>query len=166
MRGLFLKVVALAALILAWWLMSPTVSVEPLRPTLDTSFAGPGNGAAFHDHLREERRHQARKAALDGLGKAWSAFCTKEGHKGLVSGLNYYFRERATQEHFYATRGPDGEHEARAAWSTADDNRIERLTRETYGRGYFKPDDFRPPVRATIVDLVRDERVTGQPCAG
>jgi hypothetical protein len=50
-------------------------------------------------------------------------------------------------------------------WATADDNRIERLVRETYGRGYLRLDALQSPMRKVVADLVRDERVTGKPCA-
>ena len=51
------------------------------------------------------------------------------------------------------------------AWTTTDDNRIERLTSETYGRGYFSLDELRPNARTQLAELVKGERVTGKPCA-
>jgi hypothetical protein len=50
-------------------------------------------------------------------------------------------------------------------WDTADDNRVARLIRETYSRGYFTPADMEGYVRGEIAGLVRQERVTGKPCA-
>ena len=39
------------------------------------------------------------------------------------------------------------------------------MTRETYGRGFFSLDDFKPSPRAPLAEIVNGERVTGKPCA-
>ena len=49
------------------------------------------------------------------------------------------------------------------AWTTADDNRIERKTREL-GAGYFKFDELRAPARGTVTELVKSERASSRPC--
>ena len=51
-------------------------------------------------------------------------------------------------------------------WATADDNRIERLTRETYGRGYFSLDELKPSTHTALGELLKGERVTAKSCAG
>jgi len=177
MQNWLLKLIAVAAFIVAWQLMTPAAEVRPMsEPTISTNFsdvrneargkgpAHPSDKRAFHDQLRVDLRESARKTAIEGLSKPWSTFCSQEGQKRLVSAINYYFRERANQKSFYAQRGPDGEREWRELFRTADDNRIERLTREMYSRGYFQPDELPEPARATVTELVRDERVTGRPC--
>ena len=40
-------------------------------------------------------------------------------------------------------------------WTTTDDNRIERLMSETYGRGYFSVDELRPYARSPLAVLPR-----------
>ena len=36
---------------------------------------------------------------------------------------------------------------------------------EIHGRGYLRLDALQSPMRKAVADLVRDERVTGKPCA-
>jgi hypothetical protein len=118
------------------------------------------------ERAEEEARQRIRNYTLQGLGQPSSSFCTQEGHKYLINALDHYFGKRALYERAAAEHGPESEREARAGWQTADDSRIERLTRESYGRGYFKPDQLRPDLRATVAQLVRGERVSGRACGG
>jgi hypothetical protein len=132
--------------------------MQHAQPTPVTMLSG--------ERKEEEARQRIRNPALQGLGRPSSSFCTKEGHQWLINALNHYFGKRALYERAAAEHGPESEREARQGWQTADDKRIERLTREAYARGHFKPDQLRPDLRATVAKLVRDERVTGRPCAG
>jgi hypothetical protein len=112
-------------------------------------------------------RDIARKSVLKTLDKPWSSFCTAEGRKHLIDAINYYYGQRHAQMWSYNnTYGEKAGQFAAKAWTSPDDNRIERLTRETYGRGYFKLDELRPPARTPIAELVKGDRVTGKPCAG
>ena len=111
-------------------------------------------------------RDIARKSALEGLGQPWANYCAAEGRKLLIDAVNYYYGQRHAQIQSYErTYGEDAKRFVIKAWSaTADDNRIERLTRETYSRGYFSLDDVRPTTRAALAEIVKGERVTGKPC--
>ena len=118
---------------------------------------------AIHDQTRKTARANAL-AVLDG---AWSSFCGEDGRTKLVAGLSFYYEQRGMQERGYpASFGEAGARHIRKAWSTADDARIERLTREMYGRGYFTPGDFRPQVKDAIAERVDGTTVSGNPCTG
>ena len=51
------------------------------------------------------------------------------------------------------------------AWATTDDNRIERLMSETYGRGYFSLDELQSNARTALAALVKGVHVSAKPCA-
>ena len=111
-------------------------------------------------------RDMARKSVLDTLGKPWSTFCAAEGHKELIAAINYYYDRREAQVWSYNnTYGETAKRFAIKAWTTTDDNRIERLMTETYGRGYFSLDELRPQARTPMAALVKGQRVTAKPCA-
>jgi hypothetical protein len=65
----------------------------------------------------------------------------------------------------YNTYGETAKRFAIKSWTTTDDNRIERLMSETYGRGYFSVDELRPHARTPIAALVKGQHVTAKPCA-
>lgn len=50
-------------------------------------------------------------------------------------------------------------------WQTTDDNRIERLMGEHFGRGYFTLDELRPHARTPLAARTKGTRVTAKPCA-
>jgi hypothetical protein len=111
-------------------------------------------------------RDIARKAALESLNKPWASFCTADGHKDLLEGINYYFDRRNAQIQSYAnTYGEAAKKFAIKAWTTTDDNRIERLMSETHGRGYFSLDELRPYARMLMAALVKDAKASAKPCA-
>ena len=111
-------------------------------------------------------RDIARKSALEALDKPWATFCTAEGRKHLIDAINYYYGQRHAQTQSYAnTYGEPARLYAVKAWTTADDNRVERLMSETYGRGYFSLDELRAPARTSVTDLVKGARVSAKPCA-
>jgi hypothetical protein len=93
----------------------------------------------------------------------WSSFCTEEGGNRLVAARNHYYWQRYADQFSYGdVYGEAGRRYVVKVWTTADDNRIER---ETYGRGYLRLDALQSPMHKAVADLVRDERVTGKPCA-
>jgi hypothetical protein len=111
-------------------------------------------------------RDIARKAALESLNKLWASFCTADGHKDLIEAIDYYFDRRDAQIQSYAnTYGPAARTFAIKAWTTTDDNRIERLMSETHGRGYFSLDELRPYARTPMAALVKGAKVSAKPCA-
>jgi hypothetical protein len=112
-------------------------------------------------------RDAARKSALEGLGQPYAQMCSDHGHKRLVDGLNYYYHHRVYVSREYSTAwGEPGARFIKQAWTTLDDNRVERLTREIYGRGFFAPDELSRIGRDLAAEIVRDVKVTGKPCAG
>jgi hypothetical protein len=119
------------------------------------------------DHISEGVRKSARRSMLAALGKPFAEHCTPEGRKLLLDAINYYYSQRDIQLKSYAKNwGEPAARYAAKAWATPDDNRIERLTRETFGRGTFTLDELRPYVRPAVADLVKGERVSGKLCTG
>lgn len=112
-------------------------------------------------------RDIARRSVLEALDKPWSSFCTAEGRKGLIDSINYYYGQREAQVGSYAnTYGEAAKQFAIKSWATTDDNRIQRLMRETFGRGYFALADVRPNARTALAEITKGERVAAKPCAG
>src|SRR6188508_37947 len=120
-----------------------------------------------NEHYIASNRDSARKSVLDALGKPWSTFCEAPGKKRLVESIDSYLWQRTGHMASYPKNwGEPGRRYIVRAWSTPDDNRIEPVTRETYARGFFSLDDFKPYTRAALAEVVKSERVTGKPCAG
>ena len=66
----------------------------------------------------------------------------------------------------YPTRwGDAGRDYIAKQWSTSDDQRIQRLVQEHYERGYLNLRDLKPYIVEQISPLLKDTRVSGQPCA-
>lgn len=115
--------------------------------------------APGRDHIRE--------LAQETLDRPWSLHCTPEGHKSLIGTINNYYYQRQAQVWSYEnTYGEDAKAYAIKAWMSPDDNRIERLIGETYGRGYFSLDELQPYARTALASLVKNARVTAKPCVG
>ena len=122
---------------------------------------------AANDAIHDQTRKTARANVLAAFDSAWSGLCGGDERTKLISSLSYYYEQRGMQERGYsASFGDAGARHIKKAWSTADDVKIERLTREIYGRGYVTPEDFRPNVKDAIAERVSGEAVTGKPCAG
>jgi hypothetical protein len=122
---------------------------------------------AANEPVQEQVRKTARASALAVLDGSWSAFCGEDGKMRLVAGLSYYYEQRGMQERGYPTSfGDAGARHVIKAWSTADDQRIEKLTRDIFSHGYFTTDDFRPHVKGMVAEKVSGQAVTGKPCAG
>jgi hypothetical protein len=161
------KILAVIGLLLVLWAVVG-VRVDksvPRLPSVNSATARGQEPWAARESIEEKTRQMARKVALESLDRPWATFCTEEGRKKLTSGLSYYLWERFQQQRHYAGWGQAGERHAREVWDTADDNRVARLIRETYSRGYFTPADVEGYARSEIAGLVRQERVTGKPCA-
>jgi hypothetical protein len=110
-------------------------------------------------------REHIRKGVLETLGKPWSSYCTSAGHKDLLATINNYYYQRNAQVSSYGnTYGENARRFAIKAWQTTDDNRIERLVSETFGRGYFSLDELKSYAREPMAALVKGTRVTAKPC--
>ncbi len=110
---------------IAAWTFSP---VRPLpQPTGDVAEMEANDQPMIYGRKRQ------RETALQALDGAWSSRCTEEGHKKFISGLDYYYEQRENQmERYPEIYGKPGADFIARQWQTADDARIERLTREAY----------------------------------
>jgi hypothetical protein len=155
--------------VMAWALLGGIRFEEAPQPTLPLDNSATRRGQvpwATNEPFMVEGRRGTRQSTLKTLDQPWSAFCGADGHQRLLSSLQYYYEQRAVQEHGYARAwGEAADRYIRQAWASSDDARIERLTQETYSRGYFNLDDFTPFVRAKLSAIVAGERVSGRPCA-
>lgn len=117
-----------------------------------------------NEHLYAETRKYARQGALQGLDQAWASYCG-DGRRKLISGLNYYFERRGSEQRNPTKAwGDSWAQHLKKAWATADDARIERLAQNAYARGYFTLDDLSPSNRMAANEVVGKERVTGKGC--
>jgi hypothetical protein len=99
------------------------------------------------------------------LERPTASFCTDEGRYALKWALDYYYDERGLQHEVYKTRwGDAGASFIARAWSTSDDTRVMRLTRETYRNGYFDPAKLKKGARAVIAEVLRGEKPATNPC--
>jgi hypothetical protein len=119
-----------------------------------------------NEHSMDTARQGARKSLLEALGKPWASYCTAEGRKLLLDAIEYYYWQRNSQLAGYPKFWGDA---ARPyivkVWATADDNRIERMTRETYGRGHFALNELKSSTRTALAEMLKGERVSAKPCA-
>lgn len=119
-----------------------------------------------NERYNVENRERTRKVTLETLDKPWASYCTAEGHELLIRIINNYYGQRDTQAWSYGhTYGEDARRYVIKAWSTTDDNRIERLMSETYGRGYFSLDELQSHAREALAAQVKSVHVSAKPCA-
>ena len=112
-----------------------------------------------------EGRKLQRHDGLRALDVPRSSLCSEEGRKKFISGLGHYYYHRSLQTTSYPKNyGKTGADYIARQWSTADDKRIDRLTKEIYSSGYFKPNEFGAGSRDILITLVKDERVNGKGC--
>jgi hypothetical protein len=155
----------LTNIVYATFFAQPPVLERPAAVDDEATRRGEAPWASNERHSAPAR-DITRKSTLDALVQPWSSFCTEEGANRLVASLNHYYWQRYAEQFSYGdVYGEAGRRRVAKVWTTTDDNRIERLVRETYGRGYLRLDALRSPMRKAVADLVRDERVTGKPCA-
>ena len=101
------------------------------------------------------------------MDRPWGGRCAGEDRKQFLSGLNEYYYHRQNQtERYPESLGKAGADYIEEQWSTTDDQRIDRLTQDAYARGYLKPADFDAVAGKMIATVVKNERVTGNACAG
>ncbi len=163
----FVGGIVLANIITAtfFWHPSPEESSKPQPVVNSPTWQGQDPWMA-NERYNAPSRELIRKGVLETLDKASAVYCTADGHKRLIGSINNYFYQRHAQVWSYAnTYGQDAKEYAIRAWNTPDDNRIERLMGETYGRGYFSLDELQSYARTPLAALVKDTRVTAKPCA-
>ena len=124
-----------------------------------------GQGYSLNEDVAVEARSRHRQIAFTALERPWGSRCA-EGRQPFLSGLHEYYYHRQNQTERYAENfGRPGANYIAQQWSTADDQRIDRLTQDAYAKGYLKPEDFEALPRKLIASVVKDERVTGNACA-
>lgn len=112
-------------------------------------------------------RDNVRRNVFATLEKPWSSYCTPDGHKELINTVNYYYYQREGELlSKVSAYGERARHFAIEMWSTTDDNRIERLIGETYGRGYFTLKELESRARTGLAAQTRDVQVVSKPCSG
>ena len=112
-------------------------------------------------------RDNIRRGVRETLDRAWSSYCTPDGHKDLLNAVsNYYYQRHAELWSKVNTYGEAARPFAIKVWSTTDDSRIERLIVETYGRGYFSLDELQLYAREALTPQVKGTAVRVRPCAG
>lgn len=159
----------LIGILIAWDLTKPRMPRNPPQPLLQQEERPNGGMPPWnaHEDLAQRNRDTLRTSTQQALDQAWNTFCNRQGREKLVQALSQYFGLRHVQETSYPERwGKDGETYIARQWATADDQRIERLVQELYGRGYLRLADFKPFVAEIIAPLVKDTRVIGTPCKG
>lgn len=111
------------------------------------------------------RRQGSRAPGV--LDLPWGSRCAGEGRRRFISRLAEYYYQRQNQiERYPKSFGKLGADYIAKQWASADDPRIDRLTQEACAKGYLKPANFNPVVGKLIAAVVKDERVTGNACAG
>jgi hypothetical protein len=177
MLRIFVVAAAMALGLYAYW---DVTTVRPLEPTITAKWSPvlrPGevpdpqyNGGVppwnENEKIFQNARNHVRKQALEGLERPWGSFCETEGRKKLDQAVTFYFDQRGNQEESYPKRWGDvGRQYIANEWSTSDDQRIQRLVREHYERGYLNLADLKPYIAKRIAPLLKDSRVSGAPCA-
>jgi hypothetical protein len=145
----------------AIWAFAP----EPKRTP--QVFAGDGKGYGDTEKYTVESRVSQRHSAIAALELPWGGRCAGETRKRFIEGIGAYYYQRQNQtERYPEIYGQAGADYIASQWSTADDQRIDRLTQEAFARGYLKPSDFTGVAGKLIAAMVNGERVTGNACAG
>jgi hypothetical protein len=155
--------IVLANIVFATFFATPQRAEE--KPAIINAATERGQDPwATNEPYIESARRSARKSALEALTQPTVAVCTAEGRKKIVDALKHYYWQRASQLRGYPSSwGDAGARYIVRAWSTAEDSRVDRLTRETYGRGYFGLDEFKSLTRDLIVETVRGQ-APGKSC--
>ncbi|MEK9284072.1 MULTISPECIES: hypothetical protein [unclassified Bradyrhizobium] len=157
-RGWFI-IWALIVCQVAAWAFAPQHTVQ--RPT---AIDGPGYGSD-EVYLVKGRASQRSEAAL-AFERPYGARCAGDGRKQFISAINEYYYHRQNQmERYPEIFGQPGADYIAKQWSTGDDHRIERLTREAYAQGYLELSDFDGVARKLVQAVVRNERITAHSCA-
>ncbi len=160
----------LASIMWAWLFVGQPapqkIAAPPRAPVVNEATLRGQDPWMANEHHIESARGSQREGALKALTQPWSSFCTEEGRKRLASALSEYWYHRSVQTSGYpASWGESARPYIHKAWSTSEDIRIDRLVRETYRNGYLNLADIRPHTREAMAGVLRDERVTGMPCA-
>ncbi len=159
--GIFLANIVVATFI---WPPTTTASGTP-APVVNAATLQGQDPWMVNERYDVPNRERIRKAMLETLDKPWASYCTTEGHELLIRIINNYYGQRDAQAWSYGhTYGEAARRFAIKAWTTTDDNRIERLMGETYGRGYFSLDELRSYAREALAAQLTGVHVSANPC--
>jgi hypothetical protein len=168
LRNYVLPALLMIGILVAWDFTKPRFPAHFAELTPEQTSDQPNGGVPpwnANEKILQNSRDLNRKSTLRGLDQAWSTFCTREGRKNLGDTLTAYFGRRQQEESSYQKRwGDAGRDYIAKQWTTADDLRIERLVQETYERGYLDLHDLKPYIADRMSPLLKDTRVTAQPC--
>jgi hypothetical protein len=138
-----------------------------VAPPPQISEVNKGKAFGSNEDIAVESRKGLRQATFRTLDQPWGGRCAGESRKMFIAGLSHYYYIRQNQTERYPENfGKLGADYIAGQWSTTDDQRVDRLTQEAYARGYLKPADFSGIASKLIATVVKDERVTGNACAG
>ena len=160
--------IVLANVIWATFVWPPSNGASGSPEVLANSATRPGQDPWLdNENYRKGGRDNIRRGMLLTLEKPRAVHCTPDGHTDLINSINnYYYQREGELWSKVNTYGERARQFAVAVWSTTDDNRIERLIGETYGRGYFTLKELEPRARTHLTGQVRDVQVISRPCSG
>lgn len=143
----------------AGWAFAPQKAAQPAVPT-----DGPGYGS--NEAIFVDGRAGLRRETALAFERPYGSRCAGEGRKQFVAHIDYYYyRRQNDMERYPEIFGKPGANYIAKQWSTGEDERLERLTREAYSQGYLGLSDFGDVARKTVEAVVRGERVTVRSCA-
>jgi len=165
---LFIVGIVVADIVAATFFWQPSAgNSSDANPVVDAAARSGQDQWMANEKHNAPSRDLIRKAVQETLDRPWAMHCTAQGHSGLIGAINNYYYQRQAQVWSYGnTYGEEAKAYAIKAWTTLDDNRIERLMGETYSRGYFSLDELQPYARTPLAASVKDAHVTAKPCAG
>ena len=109
------------------WPPSTTASGKP-APVVNSATRQGQDPWMVNERYNAPYREQVHKGTLETLDKPWASYCTTEGHGFLIRSIDNYYWQRNAQVWSYGhTYGEDARRYAVKAWTTTDDNRIQRL---------------------------------------
>jgi hypothetical protein len=162
-RGVLFVLWALVMWQIAAWTFFPERPGATPAPVLRAD----GKGYSENEPAIVRGRQLQRASALQALEQPFTVLCSAEGRKRVASSLSHYLYHRRNQMLRYPTNfGKPGAAYIAQQWSTADDQRIDRLIREAYGRGHIELDDLEKGyARDMLWSVVGGIRPTGKGCA-
>src|SRR5262249_39108637 len=137
------------AQIAVWTFAAPARHNEQPAPT------DPGRPYNDDEPYVVESRDDQRKEAMAALDQPWSSRCGESRKRFISSVENYYYQRQNQYERYPEIHGKLGADYIAAQWLTADDKRIERLTREAYARGYLRPSDLNGVAGKLVTAVVK-----------
>ncbi|OQW56354.1 MAG: hypothetical protein A4S14_00350 [Proteobacteria bacterium SG_bin9] len=113
----------------------------------------------------DRARSSQRKGAIDSLNSSWSGFCDASTREQRIDSVRHYYWHRQNLIRVASNSwGQEGRQFALGMYQTAEDSQIDRMSQHLFSAGYLKVDDFRPATHEMFAEIVKAERVRGNPC--